>query len=248
MSQQQSHENSQKLPNSERRIAKRFWLLCLVFGAVTGGVFIDNTPLSGFWALGLVGIFLTISAIICGCIFTSRAQKMDHLISGVKVLAAWSMDEQMARDYVMLQKSESSAKNNAIMLLVTILFVVITIPFLFFLESDERLGFVTIMAGVLAFVFVASRFFPWYYRMRNLQGDRRVLIGAKYAYINGYLHNWDFPLSGLQEVQTITTPFTGLNLIYYTTDRTFKHNHELKIPAPEDVDLRQLITKLRAAN
>jgi len=173
---------------------------------------------------------------------------MDHLISGVKVLAAWSMDEQMARDYVMLQKSESSAKNNAIMLLVTILFVVITIPFLFFLESDERLGFITIMAGVLAFVFVASRFFPWYYRMRNLQGDRRVLIGAKYAYINGYLHNWDFPLSGLQEVQTITTPFTGLNLIYYTTDRTFKHNHELKIPAPEDVDLRQLITKLRAAN
>lgn len=236
------------LPNSQKRIAVNCWLLALLCGAITGGVFVDGTPLSGIWALGLIGIFLTISAIICGCIFTSRARKLDNLLSGTEVLAGWKMDEQMARGYAMLQQTESSAKNSAIMLLVTILFVVITILFLFFLESDERLGFVAIMAGLLAVVFAASRFFPWYYHRRNLQGDRRVLIGAKYAYINGYLHNWDFPLSGLKEAKTITTPFNGLNLIYFTTDRTFKHNHELKIPVPEDVDLKHLIAQLRAAN
>ena len=236
------------LPNSQKRIAANCWILSLIFAAITGCVFIDETPVSGIWALGLVGIFLTISAIICGILFTSRAKKMALLISGAEVLASWEMNQQMKKDYVLLQNSESSAKNNAIMVLLTILFAVITIPFLFFLESDERLGFVVLMAGLLAVLFAASRFFPWYYRRRNLRGDSRVLIGAKYAYINGYLHNWDFPLSGLKEAKIMVKPFNGIHLIYFTTDRTFKHNHELAIPAPDDVDIQQLVAMLRAAN
>ena len=248
MSIHQHQATSPPLPNSQRTIATRFWIVTLSAAIVTCCIFIDGTPLSGIWALGLIGIFLTVSAGVCGLIFTRRAEKMDQLISGAKVLAGWEMDEQMKKEYAMLQNAESRTKNNAIMTLVTILFVVITLPFLFFLESDERLGFVLIMAGILATVFLASRLLPIYYRRRNLRGDRRILLGAKYAYLNGYLHNWDFPLSGLKEVKVITTPFYGLQLVYYTTDRTFKHDHVLKIPAPRDTDLQQVVAALRSAN
>lgn len=248
MSKQQHQATSPLFANSQQAIASRFWIGTLSAAIMTSCVFIDGTVLSGIWALGLIGIFLTVSAGVCGMIFTRRAKKMDQLISGAKVLAGWEMDEQMLKEYAMLHNAESRTKNDAIMTLVTILFVVITLPFLFFLESDERLGFALIMAGVLAIVFLASRFFPMYYRRQNLRGDRRILLGPKYAYLNGYLHNWDFPLSGLKEVKIITTPFYGLQLVYYTTDRTFKHDHVLKIPAPRNTDLQKVIVALRSAN
>lgn len=236
------------LRNSQQRISRICWISAFIFAMTTLAVFLDGTPVSGFWALGLIGIFLTLSALVCGLLFASRAKKMAQLLSGEKLLARWSLDDGMLREYVVLQKDASGAKNKAIMILVTILFVIVTIPFLFALESDERLGFVLIMASLLTIVFIASRFFPWYYQARNLRGDRQVLIGARYAYINGYLHNWDFPLSGLKDAKVMKRPFQGISIIYYYTDRTFKHTHELKIPAPADLDVPGLVTKLRSAS
>lgn len=224
-----------------------FWLFSFAFALTTSLVFLDGTPVSGFWALGFVSIFCTLSAVTCALIFSSRAKKMANLLSGDTLLARWTMDEQMLQDYVTLQKTESDAKNSAIMYLLTVLFTVISIPFLFMLEGDERGDFLLIMAFVLLLVFTASRFFPWYYRARNMRGDRQILIGAKYAYLNGYLHNWDFPLSGLSSIKIITSPFYGLHLIYYYTDRTFKQTHQLKIPAPPEMDLKSLIEKIRVA-
>jgi hypothetical protein len=83
------------------------------------------------------------------------------------------------------------------MWMIVILFGLISLPFIFFLEGGEMLYFLLIMGSLILIVFGTSRFFPWYYRRHNLKGDRQVLIGSKYAYVNGYFHNWDFPLSGL---------------------------------------------------
>ena len=67
-------------------------------------------------------------------------------------------------------------------------------------------------------------------------------------YINGFFHNWDFLLSGLSKVKIIKKPFYGINLVYYYTDRTFKHSEELFIPANKNIDLNNLIVALEKGN
>jgi len=235
-------------PKPQRRLILVCWLAAIIFVVISVGVFVQGTPLSGIWPMGLLGIFLSISSITCGTIITLRARKTARLLSGQKVLASWILDDAMRRTFAQVQKQQSKTKNSAAILLIGALFFVISIPFLFFLESGERVGFSVIMIVLFLVVFAASRFFPWYYYRRNANGDERILLGSKYAYINGYLHNWDFPLSGLKKAAVINSPLYGLQLTYYTTDRTFKHDYEVKIPAPESVDLDSVIAILRAEN
>ena len=84
--------------------------------------------------------------------------------------------------------------------------------------------------------------------MKNSKADGHILIGAKYAYINGFFHNWDFLLSGLSSVKIITEPFYGINLAYYYTDRTFTHSEELLIPANTETNLEDLVGVLKEMN
>ena len=173
---------------------------------------------------------------------------MDKLKTGEKLLVHFQLDDEMIKKYAQTLREESKEKNKAIMWVIGILFLIVTIIFLFIIEKDERGGFLAIIGSIVLIVFAASRFFPWYYYRRNLKGDGQILIGEKYAYFNGYFHNWDYPLSGLSKVKSIKSPFHGIYLAYYYTDRTWRHTHEIKFPVPEEFDPNPIIQRLRSAN
>lgn len=104
------------------------------------------------------------------------------------------------------------------------------------------------MGSILLVVFAASKFLPVYYYRQNLKGDRQILIGEKYAYFNGYFHNWDYPLSGLSKVKEIKKPFHGIYLAYYYTGLTWRLVHEIKFPFPENFDPKPIVDRLRSSN
>ena len=237
-----------KVPNKQAFTAGIFWVLALLFAGLMTLPFLAGAPLSGAWALAFISIFLMVSSVVTALIFTSRARKMARLLSSDTLLARWELDDEMLRVYVSLQNEENAAKNKAVMWIVGFFFAAITLLFLFFLDKEEMGGFALIMGAIFLLVFGASRFFPWYYRRRNLKADRQILIGGKYAYINGYFHNWDYPLSGLTKVAILRKPFYGLHLAYYYTDRTLRNTHELKIPASADLDLQSLMEQIRSVN
>ena len=112
----------------------------------------------------------------------------------------------------------------------------------------RKLFMLAVLAGLISFLALFAYGMPFYYKISNKRGDGKILIGAKYAYINGYFHNWDFLLSGLSKVKAINKPFYGINLVYYYTDRTLQHSEELFIPVNEDIDIAGLITKLKELN
>ncbi len=237
-----------KVTNKQAFSAGICWVLALLFAGLMVLPFVEGNPLSGAWALAFISIFLMLSSVVTAFLFTGRARKMARLLSSDTLLARWELDDEMLRAYVALQNEESAAKHKAIMWIVGFFFAAITLLFLFFLDKEEMGGFALIMGAIFLLVFGASRFFPWYYRRRNLKADRQILLGAKYAYINGYFHNWDYPLSGLSKVAVLRQPFFGLHLVYYYTDRTLRNTHVLKIPAPEGMDLQALVDQIRAAN
>ena len=196
-------ELASKIKNKQRTTARTFSLLTILAVVILVLPFLDGNPFTGMWALAFLGIFLSLFFFVVALLFGRRAKKMDSLQSGEKLLVHLQMTDEMKKQYATTLRDESGAKNKAVMWVVGVLFVVITIPFLFFLEKDEIGGFMLIMGSILFVVFAASKFFPVYYYRKNLKGDGQILIGEKYAYFNGYFHNWDYPLSGLSKVKAI---------------------------------------------
>lgn len=237
-----------KVKNKQRIAARWFWFAGLIFGIAAYLPFRQGNFLSGVWAVVLLGFFLMISSWITAWIVGKRAKKMDRLLNGQHLIAQWTFSPEQQRAYANYMKSNAMAKNNGLMGIIAILFVVITIPFLFFLEKDEMGGFLGIMGSILLFVFIFSRIMPYYYYSRNIKGDGQVLIGPKYAYVNGYFHNWDFPLSGLKRIKVIADPFEGISLTYYYTDRTWRNEHTLNIPVEKGADCKSLIARIEEGN
>lgn len=236
------------IKNKQRSTARTFYVLAILGVIMVIVPNVKGHPLSGAWALAFLAAFVTIASFVVASIFSRRAKKMDSLQTGDKLLVHLQMTGEMKKQYAATLRDESRAKNKAVMWVVGALFVLITIPFLFFLEKDEMGGFVFIMGSILFIVFAASKFFPGYYYHKNMKGDSQILIGEKYAYFNGYFHNWDYPLSGLSKVKAIKKPFHGIYLAYYYTDLTWRHVHEIKFPLPENFDPKPIVERLRSSN
>lgn len=235
------------IKNKQKRISNTFWILAVIAAIILILTFTDGSPVYEAFALSFIAIFLVISFVVIALVFRNRAKKMRRLLDGGALIDKWTLDKQQLAEFVNTLYKERREKSKALIVVIGILFVIVTIPFLFILEDEIGL-FLLIIGSAFAIILFSSIFFPWYYKVRNLKGDGQVLIGAKYIYINGFFHNWDYPLSGLNKIKTIKKPFHGIHLSYYYTDRTLRHSHEIKIPVPEGFSTEDLISKIKNAN
>lgn len=206
--------------------------------------FYDNNPLTGFWAIALIGMFVFLSAIIVAFIFKSRAKKLQTLITGENILASWILNPKEKSTYVNYLFENEKAKNKGIFWITTILIVIIFGIFIVVID-DGKVAMTVIMLALIVFIGLFALGMPFYYKNKNLNADGNVLIGKKFAYINGFFHNWDFPLSGIKKASVIHEPFFGLHIQYFYTDRTFTNTEELNVPVPQGIDLKHVINELK---
>jgi len=235
---------SMPIKNQQSSIANKSLLIGLIFLVLTYFTFSEGNPISGIWALGLLGIFGLIASLVVFFIFKSRSNKMKSLISGEKVIAAWQMNNELKNQYVNYLFEHESDKNKGIFYITSILIVVIFGVFILFIDEGKG-AMAMVMFGLIGLMGIFAFVMPKYYKSKNAQADGKVLIGEKFAYVNGFFHNWDFPLSGIKKSKIINEPFYGLHIQYFYTDRTFTNTEELNIPAPQDIDLQEVILKLK---
>ncbi len=235
------------IQNSESRIVKRFWYATALFFILMILPFQEWSPVAGAWALAFISFFLFLVSISLALLFRSREKKLEKLITGESLLAHWYLTPEQKKLYVNYLFKQEVGKNRII--LFSISFIAIIVFSVFILVIDEgKWAMFLVLVGLILFLSLFAFGMPYYYRYKNNKADANILIGAKYAYINGFFHNWDFPLSGLSKIRIIEEPFYGINLTYYYTDRTFKHREELIIPADKGINLTQLIQQLKALN
>jgi membrane protein YdbS with pleckstrin-like domain len=209
--------------------------------------FVDGSPLEGVWAVVMVSLFLMIVSVVVALVWRDRAGKLERLESGEELLAEWILDSEQKRRYIEHLYESSRAKNMVILTIMLFWIVLIFGGFVLFMDEGRWImGGVAV--GLIAVLTLFAYGMPRYYRRSNLKSDGRIMIGVKYASINGYLHNWDYPLSGLSSIRIIQEPFYGIQLVYYYTDRTLRHTQELTIPANKDIDLNQLVKQLKELN
>lgn len=232
------------LKNNQFNLVKFFLLVAFISLIISILPFFNNNPLTGIWAIALFGMFVFLSAVIVAFIFKSRAKKLQTLITGENLVVSWTLNSKEKSTYVKCLFENEKAKNKGILWITTILIVVIFGIFILVIEEGKAAMFLAMIA-LIVFLGLFAFGMPIYYKNKNLNGDGNVLIGKKYAYINGFFHNWDFPLSGIKKVGVIHEPFYGLYIQYYYTDRTFANTEELNIPAPQSADLECVINELK---
>ncbi len=233
-----------KVKNSQSRIVRGSLLVTMGAVILILLTIPEESPFHNMFALTLIGILIGITGVITAWIFRLRAKKLATLISGENVVAAWQLSDAEKATYAGYLFSFEKNKNLGILGITTLLIVVIFGLFILFI--DEGKGAMALVAlGLILLLSFFALGMPVYYRQRNLNGDGIILIGRKFAYVNGFFHNWDFPLSGIQKVKPIEKPFHGLYLQYYYYDRTLKNTEELHIPAPPETDLQELTRVLK---
>jgi uncharacterized Zn finger protein (UPF0148 family) len=236
-----------ELQNNQTGTVKKAWYFAGFFLLIIIVAFMDLDSFPIHPALMFLSFFFLSLSVIIAIMFRSREKKLQKLISGESLIAEWTLTREQKKKYANYLFKHESGKNQII--LFSISFIAIIVFGIFILVIDEgKLAMFLVLLGLIAFLAAFAFGMPLYYRFKNLRGDGKILLGGKYAYINGYFHNWDFPLSGLSKVKPIKDPFYGINLIYYYTDRTLRNSEELFIPANEDIDLKVLAEKLKKAN
>jgi preprotein translocase subunit SecG/DNA-directed RNA polymerase subunit RPC12/RpoP len=236
-----------ELKNNQSGIVKGAWYSAAFFILIILLAFIDLDFLPIHPAIVMLSIFFFIMSIVIGFMFRSREKKLQTLISGENLLAEWTLTSEQKKDYSSYLFKQEFGKNKII--LFSIATIAIVVFGIFILVIDEgKFAMFLVLIGLIIFLAMFAFGMPFYYKIKNANGDGNILIGAKYAYVNGYFHNWDFPLSGLSKINIITEPFYGLYLVYYYTDRTLKHSEELYIPANKNLDLDKLIKSLNKLN
>ena len=235
------------LQNGEEKITKRL----LILAGLCGGVAV--WPIWSKWsngwgpAVSFVSLFLALSFLVAARIFSKRSGKLRSLIAGEKLLASWTMSPRQKADYIRNLYRRELGRN--LVIFASIVTIAVPIFGVFILVIDEgKLAMFGVLVGLILFLALVALGAPLYYRAANARGDGKVMIGPKSAYINGYFHNWDFPLSGLSKIRVIHEPYYGLQLVYWYIDRTLKHHEELLIPADEERDLSGLIETMKAEN
>lgn len=204
---------------------------------------LEESPLYGMHPFTFLGGFIALGSLVVALIFRARAKKLSTLISGENVVAAWQLSQEEKAIYSHYLFAHERSKNLLILGITT--FLIVVIFGLFILLIDEGKGaMLVVMLGLIVILSLFALGMPIFYRQKNLHSDGIILIGRKFAYVNGFFHNWDFPLSGIQKVKPIDKPFYGLYLQYYYVDRTFKNTEELFIPAPPGTNVHNLAMEL----
>ncbi|MCF6169146.1 zinc ribbon domain-containing protein [Lutibacter sp.] len=233
------------IENNQTSITKKLWyaagfFLLIIFIALTE--IIEIQP-----AIFFLSFFFFLSSVKIGFMFRRREKKLQTLITGENLVAEWTLTKEQKKSYVNYLFKHESGKNLIILFSIGSIAIVVFGVFILFIDEGKLAMFFVLLA-LIAFLSLFAFGMPFYYKIKNSRGDSNILIGAKYAYINGYFHNWDFPLSGLKKIKIMKNPFYGINLVYYYTDRTLSHSEELFIPAPKDIDLKKLIGTLKELN
>lgn len=234
-----------ELENNQTSITKKLWYAAGFFLLIIIIAFMEIIKIHP--AIVFLSFFFFLSAVVIGFLFKSREEKLQKLISGEHLLAAWTLNTSQKKDYAHFLYQNEKNKNTFILFSIAAIASVIFGIFILAIDEGKLFMFV-VLIGLIAFLSIFAFGTPLYYRYKNLKNDGEILIGAKFAYINGYFHNWDFPLSGIKKVVFIEEPFYGIHLVYYYTDRTFTHSEALFIPVSKEIDLEYLIQTLKDKN
>lgn len=231
------------IQNSQSTIVRKSWYAAVFFALLLIIAFMDLNIFPMHPSITFISFFLLLSSIVVLLMFKSREKKLQYLITGENLIASWTLNSAEKSQYINYLFQNEKTKNKGVFLIITFFIVIIFGGITIFIDQGKVAMFFMMLALII-FIALFAFGMPYYYKRKNSRNDGNILIGKKYAYINGYFHNWDFLFSGIKKAAIIHEPFYGICIKYYYTDKTLNNTEEIKIPAPKDFDLKKIINSL----
>ena len=100
--------------------------------------------------------------------------------------------------------------------------------FIIMMEADSRIVMFYFLVGFLAILAFVAFFTPGFFKNKNLKGDGWVIIGEKYAYINGFFSQLGFSFFGNRKCrnhsQTVLWPAPGVLLLCEVNNKEYRRD------------------------
>lgn len=146
----------------------------------------------GGGAMIMVGILFFIMGFVVFGIFKKRARVLDAIINGSEVIASWSYNERLWREFTERERSERGSQNKATFILIAIFTVLICGGMLLYTGFDDASITVSLfMGGFLVFLAGIAFLAVWLpYRRRSLMRGGRLIISLKGMWLEGDFYEW----------------------------------------------------------
>ncbi len=215
----------------------------IFFAIVCAYTFSEENRYLSRSALIFISFFLSIAAFIIYRLFKYRAKKFIELTQGQAIY------------HLVLSENEKISlanhtynyllhKNSSLFWVISTLSTIIFGIFIVFGEKEARVPMIMVLVLLISLLAFLAFFMPRYFRNAHLKGNGLVFIGKHSAYVNGFFHLWDFPLSRIEEAKIIKEPFSGIYIAYSYRNPHFKNYEELFIPIPKNENLRLIVDKI----
>jgi hypothetical protein len=201
---------------------------------------LDMDMMQAGFAMQFGGFFLTMVGIITLAIFGYRANRLQAMFRGSRLLAHWVYDPVQVRDQADRDLQSTKERNRVLLSIVAVFVVACTLLFVVigFLsgEGDNMPIFAGIMAAVLLIVAAFAIGMPYLQQHRALHSSGEAVIAENGLFINGALHTWNPPLAMLDDVALVEDG-TQARLVFSLrslarTSATAYEAYSVEVPVP----------------
>ncbi len=221
-----------RMPNTQRRIVKLWYLISLVFLLC---VFIPSIigldGMNGGFAMSFMAGFMVIVGLIVILVYRARARQLDKILEGEGRIALWQYTPEEWIRFV--TKDFEEEKKLKLMLFFLVAGVSVVIGILLTINSGDPV-FIPIILGIIVIVAIPALWAPRY-RFRKLQhSEAKVLIAEKGIIIGKMFHLW--VQMGAQLDSVVIDMENDPKLIEFTYSmptRTGRQEEVARVPVPK---------------
>jgi hypothetical protein len=217
----------------------KFWTGFSIVMAVIGlGLTVAGIALGQmdtFWML-YAGIILVATFTICTFLFLGQAKRLSRMLDGKDLLAHWVFGQNEQQENAREEFAARKQINRGLLMIVTAFFVVIGGAFVVFGFEDfeEASGFLLIMGGVLALVWLVALLAPVIAYRRMKDAPAEVFVGPFGAWVMGESVQWRAPMTKPVSVAFEHVKDGALITVVFDVFARFGYQqHSFRIPVPK---------------
>ena len=240
------------MPKNNARLWSAISLVITLIGAamIVAGLTLEDGDYIWLFA---VGIFVSVTFLICFFVFISQARHLDRMFKREELLAHWQFDAAEQQRKAMEEFTARKAGNRILLLIVIAFFVVIGGLFAVFGFDDieDAAGFLLIMLAILALISAAALLSPGMAYRKMSRSEPSVYVGPFGAWVMGVFTLWKAAMTRARQIIfEVGSSGARITVEYEIRQRYTWQQHTCRIPVPAGSEQQayQVASQIAAAN
>lgn len=216
------------------------FIVLFIFGIV--GLSSSDNP-TNYYALLFVSFFVIVTCLVLIPLFMKRKRSYLSALNPSTQFATWTLDDELVKATANQKLTNDQERNKAFITIISFFFLLFTIIFAIIIDSDDRLMFIALMAGIYTIIIAFGLLIPKLTYMTKYKNAKDVYLGENAVIIGHELHIFKSTFETFKSAEYDAD--NRLLYIHYTSlTRTGQVPYTAQIPVPEsEIDTAIAYTK-----